>query len=69
MSTITLEINDKEARAALAKLRERADYLRPALSQIGNALVESTRLRNSIALRMEDARVENYTKSHALGFE
>lgn len=40
--TITLEIDDKEVRAVLARLAKRATNARPALLEIGEALREST---------------------------
>ena len=40
-----IEINDRVIRTWLAALSNRAAHLRPALTDIGEALVESTKLR------------------------
>lgn len=45
MPEIKIEIDDREMRAALARLRARGSDLRPVLAQIGEALVDSTRQR------------------------
>lgn len=42
---ISIEIDDREARAALARLATRAERLAPALAEIGEALVQSTQAR------------------------
>lgn len=42
---IEIEINDREIRDALQQLQQRVENLRPALTDIGAAVTESTRLR------------------------
>lgn len=42
---ISIEIDDREARAALARLDARAERLAPALAEVDEALVQSTQAR------------------------